>query len=247
MLDVWALPRIDPTRIRRLLLGGCIGAVLIGTGAYGAATIVHSPAPPIKEKKKEKIIEVSLTPTVEEEPAGGSEASAPAAAPMPQVRQQKPVQQVQNVPKEAKSTDVYEGDKGPVNFGTGGSGNGTGTGSGNGSGNAPPKKVEPPPPPPEKPKAPKINPADYDPPKCKRRGIDSARAQAAGVEGKVIVSYTVTASGAVTNVKAESGPPELMPLAVAAVSGWTCEPARMKADGSAVQVTKKVPLTVKLK
>jgi len=99
----------------------------------------------------------------------------------------------------------------------------------------------------EKPKAPKINPADYDPPKCKRRGIDSARAQAAGVEGKVIVSYTVTAAGAVINVKAESGPPELMPLAVAAVSGWTCEPARMKADGSAVQVTKKVPLTVKLK
>ena len=63
----------------------------------------------------------------------------------------------------------------------------------------------------------------------------------------MIVSYTVTASGAVTNVKAVSGPPELIPLAVAAVSAWSCEPARMKADGSAVQVTKKVPLTVKLK
>lgn len=247
MLDVWALPRIDLMRLRRLLFGGCLGAVLIGSGAYGAAMFVHSPAPPIKEKKKEKIIEVALTPTVEDEPAGGSEAAAPAAVPSPQVRQ-KPVAQIQKVPEKAKIADAYEGDTGPTKFGTGGNGSGSGNGTGNGSGSGPPKvKVEAPPPPPEKPKAPKINPADYDPPKCKRRGIDSARAQAAGVEGKVIVSYTVTASGAVTNVKAESGPPELMPLAVAAVSAWTCEPARMKADGSAVQVTKKVPLTVKLK
>jgi hypothetical protein len=37
-----------------------------------------------------------------------------------------------------------------------------------------------------------------------------------------------------------------VPLALAAVQAWTCEPARMKADGSPMQVTKKVPLTVKL-
>jgi hypothetical protein len=169
MLDVWALPRIDLMRLRRLLLGGALGAVLIGSGAYGAAVFVHSPAPPIKEKKKEKIIEVALTPTVEEEPAGGSEAAAPAALPMPQVRQ-KPVAQIQKVPEKAKIADAYEGDTGPTKFGTGGSGNGTGNGTGNGSGSGPPKvKVEAPPPPPEKPKAPKINPADYDPPKCNRR------------------------------------------------------------------------------
>lgn len=227
-----------------------MGAVLIGSSAYGAAVFVHSPTPPVKEKKKEKIIEVALASEVQEEPPGGAADTAPAAAPIPQPRLSKPVQQVDKLPETAKKADTYDADDGAkINVGTGGSGNGTGTGTGNGSGSGPAKvKVEPPAPPPvEKPKAPKINPADYDPPKCKRRGIDSARAQAAGVEGKVIVSYTVTAAGAVINVKAESGPPELMPLAVAAVSGWTCEPARMKADGSAVQVTKKVPLTVKLK
>jgi hypothetical protein len=51
----------------------------------------------------------------------------------------------------------------------------------------------------------------------------------------------------VVNVRAESGPTELRALAVAAVSSWTCEPARMKSDGSALQVTKNVPLTVRLK
>jgi len=59
-------------------------------------------------------------------------------------------------------------------------------------------------------------------------------AKAAGVEGTVFVEYVVNENGAVTNVKAVRGPPELMAVCVAAVQSWRFTPAIK--DGQAVAV-----------
>jgi TonB family protein len=251
MLDAWSRSSIDPQRAKRLLVGASIGAALLFSGGYAAVAMVHQPSPPKPEKKKERIIEnVSLV----EEPAGGGGGEPPPdAVPQPSLAPIPVAPVVQ--PKAVKAQRFDYADDSPPAGAGGGSGNGSGHGTGSGMGAAPSPPPTPPPPAPPppraappKPKAPAApDPADYDPPKCKKRGIDKAAAKAAGVEGKVVVSYTVTASGAVTNVRAVSGPAELQPLAVAAVQAWSCEPARMKADGGAIVVTKKVPLTVTLK
>lgn len=251
MLDVWSSPRVDPLRIKRLLIGACAGGILILSGGYGAAMYVHEDAPPIEKKKKEKIIDnIALV----DEPGDGGGGEPPPAntppSPTPPRPAPRPVVQPKRVV--AKASFQYSDDKPVPGTGRGtGPGHGNGTGSGYGGGgpvpSPPPPPAPPPPPEPPKPKArPKPNPADYDAPKCRRRGIDAGRAKALGIEGRVIVSYTVTTSGAVTNVKVVSGPPELGALAVSAVQGWTCEPARMKADGSPIAITKKVPLSVTL-
>jgi TonB family protein len=146
------------------------------------------------------------------------------------------------VPEEQKlaaAQDAYgDGDK-PIKFGDGGGG---GTGKGKGPAAKKEEKKEEP-----KPKAakPKLSPEDYDPPKCKASRIDAAAAKATGVEGTVVVKYTVTESGAVTGVAVVSGPPELHSLALAAAQRTTCEPARLKADGSAISISRKVPFRVR--
>jgi len=243
--------RLDPARLRRLLLGACAAATLIALTGYGASRVVRA-APAKAEEAPEEIVEITLEERpkdaapreeleVSAEDPGPSSTPPPPAAPL--------VQQITKVPEKVNvAKRSYDDDDHKPNFDNPNGGPG-GTGSGSGSGARPSKPAPPPPPPPpkaEKPVAPKISPADYDPPKCKKKGIDAARAKALNVEGKVVVTYTVTASGAVTNVSASSGPPELVPLAIAAVQSWQCEPARMKSDGSPVQVTKKVPLTVRL-
>lgn len=259
MEDAWrhiAFDRVGGARARRLAVGILTGAACVSLFGLAAAFLVNDPTPPPEKKKKEKIVDVSLV----DEPEGGSGSPEPAVAALPVTPAVAPPPLVQPklITTSRTSNTMYDDPKPNPGKGTGtGTGSGSGTGSGAGVGTAdfpvppPPSptiSVAPPPPPPPAPKAPpKPNPADYDPPKCKRRGIDPGQAKAIGVEGKVIVSYTVTATGAVTNVKAVSGPPELMGLAVQAVSGWSCEPARMKSDGSAIQITKKVPLTVTLK
>lgn len=252
MLDAWSSPTIDPERARRLLLGGCVGAILLLAGGYAAVAMVHQPAPSKPEKKRDRVIEnIALV----DEPEGGAGGPPPATeAPPPALTPPPPAPVVQ--PKAAPAAKFDYADESPAALAGGGGGTGSGSGNGTGTGNgakpAPPPAPPPPPPPakvePPKPAAPAApDPTDYDPPKCKKRGIDSAQAKALGVEGRVVVSYTVTASGAVSNVRAVSGPSELQALAVAAVSAWSCEPARMKEGGAPVVVTKKVPLTVTLK
>lgn len=260
MEDAWrhiAFDRVGGARARRLAVGILTGAACVSLFGLAAAFFVNDPTPAPEKKKKEKVVDVSLV----DEPEGGGGDPEPAVAALPVTPPVAPPPLVQ--PKlvatsKPPSNTMYDDPKPTPGRGSGaGSGSGSGTGSGTGVSTAgfpipppptPTIAAAPPPPPPPAPKAPpKPNPADYDPPKCKRRGIDAGQAKAIGVEGKVIVSYTVTVTGAVTNVKAVSGPPELSGLAVQAVSAWSCEPARMKSDGSAIQITKKVPLTVTLK
>lgn len=249
-LDAWSHTTVDLRRLKRLLGGACAAAVLLGVAGYGAASAAHDPAPVAAEEEEEKVVDVSLVETPpEEEEAPTEEEPPPSSDPAPVARSAPAViTQVQNVPKNLPPpgpVDPYGNDTPSPYFGDGTPGGGP---------SGPARRVGPRPKPqptavlpkPEPAKKKKEEKVETDPPKCKRRGIDSARAKAMNVEGKVMVTYTVTASGDVVNVSATSGPPELRPLAVAAVQSWRCEPARRKSDGGAVSVTKKVPLTVTL-
>lgn len=227
-----------------------VGLVGLASVVYGASLV--EAAPPVAAEQ-EKEVEVTLV-EMPEEPKDEPPPPAPEPEePAPALTQAKAAPAPGPAPAPAPDTtsadsDPFAAADAPANSKPGGTGNGTGNGTGTGTGSGTGTAFVPPPPPPTPPPPPPPpNPADYAPPKCKQRGIDAAQAKAIGVEGRVVVKYTVTASGAVINVRAESGPAELRALAVAAVSSWTCEPARMKSDGSALQVTKNVPLTVRLK
>ncbi|MFO0550588.1 MAG: TonB family protein [Polyangiaceae bacterium] len=250
MLEVLDSPSVDPLRLRRLLVAGTVGVAVMLVGGYAASKFVRAPQP--EAPAEEPAVEVSLLEPEEEPPPpppptrASEPASLPAAAP-PRPAAAAPPRTV-TAPSAPKTAPADYDDDRPTFHPGNGQGDGTGAGGEKGGTGGQNQSVAPPPPPPPEPKPPPPKrapePTEYDPPKCKRRGIDAAQAKALGVSGKVIVTYTVTATGEVVNVTAQSGPTALQPLAVAAVSAWKCEPARMKEDGKAIAVTKKVPLNV---
>ncbi|MBL9024330.1 MAG: TonB family protein [Myxococcales bacterium] len=242
MLEAFANNRIDAARARRLMFGAFAGAALIAGLGYFLASTAKSVMAATEEEEEEPVIPVALVETPEEKPPEVEQPEPEEPSdPSPGPRGPAPPVMPTDIPEHQRKAaqDTYgDGDK-PIQFGTGGNG-----GSGKGPAPAPKKeekKEEP------KPKAakPKLSPEDYDPPKCKASRIDAAAAKATGVEGTVVVKYTVTETGAVTNVAVVSGPPELHALAVAAAQRTTCEPARLKADGSAISISRKVPFRVR--
>jgi TonB family protein len=243
MLEAFANNRLDAARARRLVFGAFAGAALIAGLGYFLASTAKNVMAATDEEEEEPVVPVSLVETPEEKPPEVEQPddSAPSDDASPGPRGPAPPAMPTDVPEHQRKAaqDTYgDGDK-PIQFGTGGNG-----GTGKGPAPAPKKeekKEEP------KPKAakPKLSPEDYDPPKCKASRIDAAAAKATGVEGTVVVKYTVTETGAVTNVAVVSGPPELHALAVAAAQRTTCEPARLKADGSAISISRKVPFRVR--
>lgn len=241
MLEAFANNRIDAARARRLMFGAFAGAALIGALGYFLASTAKNVMAATEEEEEEPVVPVSLVETPEEKPPEVEPPDDEPSDPSPGPRGPAAPVMPTDIPEHQKKVaqDTYgDGDK-PIQFGDGGGG-----GSGKGKAPAPKKeekKEEP------KPKAakPKLSPEDYDPPKCKASRIDAAAAKATGVEGTVVVKYTVTETGAVTNVGVVSGPPELHALALAAAQRTTCEPARLKADGSAISISRKVPFRVR--
>jgi len=234
MLEVWNAPAMDMPRLRRLVLGVCCGAAMLGVLGYAATRVTAAPPPPPVEEDEQEI-PVALVETPEEKVDEPPPSDDPApAAPGP--RRPAPSQTPTQVPDGAKQSDPGDdlyGNAPPPEVGTYGSG-----GSAGGHGHAP--KAAPPPPPPPPPPRPKLSPEDYEPPKCKLSAPNAAQAKSIGVEGTVVVKYTVTESGAITNPRVVKGPPELSGLALAAISASRCEPARLKSDGSPVTVTRTV-------
>lgn len=224
------------------MFGAFAGAALIAGLGYFLASTAKSVMAATEDEEEEPPIPVALVETPEEKPPeiepppDTEEPSDPAPGP----RGPPPPSMPNDVPEHQRKAaqETYgDGDE-PIKFGSGGAG-------GTGKGGPAPKKVEKKEEPKPKAARPKLSPEDYDPPKCRSSRIDAAAAKAAGVEGTVIVKYTVTETGAVTNVAVVSGPPELHALAVAAAQRTTCEPARLKADGSAISISRRVPFRVR--
>jgi TonB family protein len=245
MLEAFAARRIDPNLVKRLVVGTCAGIALVFSVGFYFAKVAKNVMAAEPEEEAEPIVPVALVETTEEKPEEPIETppDEPDPDPGPRVRGPAPPSMPTEVPEHQKMANAQEaygdGDK-PIQFGDGGGG-----GSGKGKGPAAPKKEEKKEEPKPKAAKPKLSPEDYDPPKCKASRIDAAAAKAAGVEGTVVVKYTVTETGAVTNVAVVSGPPELHSLALAAAQRTTCQPARLKADGSAISISRKVPFRVR--
>jgi protein TonB len=128
-----------------------------------------------------------------------------------------------------------------------------------GQGLPPPGPVQPPPPAPrEEPKkkaAPKPKPKKpgrvtegVTPPVAISQGAPSypASARDQGIEGTVVVKYVVTDSGAVTDVKAVRGPPELRAVCVAAVQAWRFKPA-VDENGKPIAVSRTAQFPFRIK
>jgi protein TonB len=242
MLDAFAARPVDGARVRRLLLGVSAGVALVfGLGRVLAffSTAVMA-APP--EEDEGPVVPVALVETPEEQPAEPEVEPETNADPGPRAPGPAPPPMPTDVPPEVKEQNAHDaygdGDK-PISFGSGGSGRG------GGGGKKVEKKEEKKEEPKPKAKKPVLSPEEYDPPKCKLAAIDRRAAKSLGVEGSVAVKFRVTESGAITDVAVVSGPAELHALAIAAVQKSKCEPARLKADGSAIPMTKRARFPVR--
>ena len=239
MLEAFATPRIDVSRTRRLVLGACLGAAAL----HGVGQILMRARPaslPEAEPEPEPVA-VALVETPEELPPEPTPALTPAATPAaPGPRRPPPAAMPMAVPDQVKLADANDA----YDLGSG-AGNAEGPPGGGSGGPAIAAVAPPPPPPPPPPAAPPpkktaLSPEDYEPPQCKLGQPNRAAAKSLGVEGTVVVKYTVTESGAIANAIVVKGPPELHGLVLSAIATSTCAPARLKADGSAISVTRTV-------
>lgn len=88
---------------------------------------------------------------------------------------------------------------------------------------------------------------DVTPPRAISMAAPSypADAKAAGIEGTVVVKYVVTETGAVANVQAVRGPPELTAVCEAAVKSWRFMPAQRDGQPVAVHRVARFPFHIK--
>jgi TonB family protein len=88
---------------------------------------------------------------------------------------------------------------------------------------------------------------DVTPPKAISMQAPSypAEAKAASIEGVVVVQYTVTETGEVTDVQAVRGPPELTAVCVEAVKAWRFSPAMKDGEPVAVHRMARFPFRIK--
>ncbi len=227
----WSGNNRDVLRLKRLLVSSSIGLVaLMGVFIYLLKTAPKALAEEAEEDAK--IVEVELAqPDPEPEPPPPPPELRPHASnPGPRLAKIE-------VPTTISEEKVQEKDVKP-STGTGGDpyekGSGDGTGTAEKAVVAP--AVAPPPPPP--PKIVKVGPSPVGENDTPPEAIGAAPipempadAKAAGIEGTVIVKFTVTETGAVTDVKVLKGPPELQAVCVAAVKAMRFKPGRHE-DGT---------------
>lgn len=227
----WSQRNIDVLRLKRLLMGGGIGAAaLVGGMAY---LVLTSKAAAEEPEQDDKVVEVQLAKEPEPEPE-------PPPPPPPELKPHKPnpgprLQKLE-VPTTISDEKLQEKEAKPAN----GGGDPYEKGGGDGTG-GPEKAVvdapAPPPPPPPPPQIVKDKPRPVSetdtPPELLGEAIIPempAEAKAAGIEGTVIVRWVVTETGAVSDVRVLKGPPELHAVCLAAVKAMRFRPGR-DADG----------------
>jgi periplasmic protein TonB len=248
-VDAWGLVEEDRGRQRRLAIGYAAGVLVIGA-LVGVAATVKAAAPP---REEEEVLDVKLAKAPEPPPP----APPPPPPPTPVEAKPKPVGPIARkaivaptaVPTEAPpesdkpakpptGPDEYADGKGGKKGGiAGGDPNGVANGAPGGTGTAP--AVVPPPPPPA-PKGPIAVTEDMTPasPVSTPDPPVPAEARSQGISATVVVRFTITESGAVTNVTIARGShPLLDPVILAAVRSWRYKPA-LSADGRPVATRK---------
>lgn len=250
-VDAWGLVEDEVGRTKRLAVGFGAG-VLVMVALAGVLATARGVAAP---KPDEEILDVKLAsapsaappPPPPPAPPPLAEPTPPKpAAPIGRKAIIAPKEVPTEAPKEADKPlkpapgpDEYADGKGGVKGGiAGGDPNGIAGGSQAGTGAAP--SPPPPPPPPTPPAGPMVVTEDMtpasplstpDPPVP-----DEARSQ--GVSATIVVRFTITETGNVTDVAIVRGShPLLDPVILRAVSAWRYKPA-LTADGKAVSSKK---------
>jgi protein TonB len=251
--DSWTNRTADTERRRRLFLGYAIGLVVVGTMLTALA--IAKPAE-LPQEAEENVLEVALAEEPESEPEEEiePEPEPEPIEPDPTPSQPQPAGPIlpdlvapdeipDDAPEEKEAVDNPYAAADPYAYGAGQ------------RGTAPrnTKKVVKAAPPPPAPVAPSPSgpvrvTADTVPPQ-KIAGVGAVypeSAKAAGIEGAVIVKFVVDIAGNVTNVQAVRGPEALRPACEASVKSQKFTPARSKATGEAISVTKLKKCTFKL-
>jgi periplasmic protein TonB len=208
-------------RARQSLAAACF---LYG-GLFGGMVAATATARQVIE---EELTQVEFAPPPEPEP----EPEPPPPAATPEVKNLRPKMTRPKLTPPDKVSDekLKESDKelaaadeaGPVD------GFLDGVEGGQGSG-------RPPPPPPPKVSIPFKPPVAF-PSNVASKPRYSSKAKRKGVEGVVVVSFEVTATGTVKNVKIVSGAPELVEMVMKWVPNWRFKPAMR--DGKAIAYRK---------
>lgn len=250
-LAAWDRPSTDVTRLRRLALGYVTGAAVMG----GTLTFVGMTAAGAYGLDEDEVVDAALVTTPEEDPKLEVE-----AAPEPEKVEARPRPKVaplvaptaiddklvEKTP--VKSDNPFASDDPYAEIGA------------DADGALPaaaakpaelPKVIEKPRvvvAAPKKAEGPVRLTEDMTPPKAlvKTTPIYPAEAKAAGIEGTVVVKFTVTETGEVTGVTVLRGPPELRASCEAAVKTWKFSPALDK-DGRPVAVPKLVSFPFRIK
>lgn len=243
--ETWTQKTADVLRIKRLLIGGGAGLVLVFSG-IAFLVLTSSQAAAEIEEEEDKVVEVQLAKEPEPEP---EPPPPPPPEARPHVPNPGPRLEKLETPVSISEEKVQEKDVKPT---TGGGedpyqkGGGDGT-SGEKTVVEPP--APPPPPPPPLVKKPVPVSEGMTPPEPLVKLVKPeypADAKAAGLEGTVVVRYVVNEQGQVTDVRAMKGPPELYAVCVAAVKAMSFKPA-LDADGKPVMVVRYMKFPFKLR
>lgn len=250
-VDGWSGVEEDAGRARRLAVGYGAGLLLMAS-LVGVAATVRAAAPP---REDEEIIDVKLASAPTAAPAPPPPpppAPEPVKAAPPAPAARKAIIAPTAVPTEAPpesdkpakpaaGPDEYADGKGGKKGGVaGGDPNGVVGGVLGGTGTALPAPPPPAPPPPAPPAGPVVVTEDMTPasPVSTPDPPVPEEARTAGVSATVVVRFTITETGSVTNVSIVRGSnPLLDPVILATVRTWKFKPA-LTADGRAVSSRK---------
>lgn len=227
----WSAKTRDSLRFKRLLMSSSAGGVvLLGIFVYLLKTAPKAQAEEVEEDAKVVEVELAKEPEPEPEP--------PPPPPELRPRPSNPGPRLQKLEPPTTISDAKVEEKDAKPSATGG-GDPYEKGSGDGRGGAEKAVVEAPAPAP--PPAPKpivkegphpVGETDTPPELIGTAPVPDmpAEAKAAGVEGTVVVKFTVTETGAVADVKVLKGPPELHAVCIAAVKAMHFKPGHSE-DG----------------
>ena len=225
----WSGKNRDVLRLKRLLFSSGVGCVaLIGVFVYLLENAPQAQAEEIEEDAK--VVEVELAKEPEPEPPPPPPPELRPHHPNPGPRLQK-----LETPTTISEAKVEEKEAKPATSG-GGDPYEKGGGDGSGTGEKAVVEAPAPPPPPPKPLVKEgphpVGETDTPPELIGSAAVPEmpAEAKAAGIEGTVIVKFTVTETGAVTDVKVLKGPAELQAVCVAAVKAMRFKPGHSE-DG----------------
>jgi protein TonB len=234
--DTWTVKRTDTLRMRRLMLGGIVGAISVT--ASMAFIVLTSKGAGAAVEEEEGPIEVELAKEPEpaaEPPPPPPPAEKKAQAPRPRlasplsVPDDKPAEK-DPVPQQAAEEQEEEKPAEPA------------------IASAAPR----PPPLPvvkAKPAIKKPIRLTEDMPKPVQITMKTPEypsdAKAAGIEGVVVIKYVIGEDGSVRDVKALKGPPELQATCIAAVKSWRFQPVMVDGSPTAVVRVARFPFRIR--